>query len=113
MAKAKRPLVSWTQEQLDELVKLYREGLTFETISLQLGMSHASTKAKVTFLRQKGVDLPYRDKQKVAEKRKKTMESGKKKSTAFDREYRGAVPFGHWLITKAWPYKPDEEEDIA
>jgi hypothetical protein len=41
------------------------------------------------------------------------MESGKKKSTAFDREYRGAVPFGHWLITKAWPYKPDEEEDIA
>jgi hypothetical protein len=76
-------------------------------------VENASTKAKVTFLRQKGVDLPYRDKQKVAEKRKKTMESGKKKSTAFDREYRGAVPFGHWLITKAWPYKPDEEEDIA
>tara|TARA_R100000353_G_scaffold2620_1_gene3954 strand:+ start:226 stop:567 length:342 start_codon:yes stop_codon:yes gene_type:complete len=113
MAKAKRPLVSWTQEQLDELIKLYLEGLTFEKISLKLGMSHASTKAKVTFLRQKGVDLPYRDKQSIAEKRSKTMKSGKKKSTAFDREYRGAVPLGHWLITKPWPYKPDKKEDVA
>ena len=102
MTKAKKPLARWTQEQLDELVKLYCEGLTFEKISLQLGMSHASTKAKVTFLRQKGVDLPYRDKQSIAEKRSKTMKSGKKKSTAFDREYQGAVPLGHWIITKPW-----------
>ena len=102
MAKAKRPLVSWTQEQLDELVKLYLEGLTFEKISLQLGMSHASTKAKITFLRQKGVDLPYRDRQSIAETISKTMKSGKKQSTAFDREYRGSVPFGHWIITKPW-----------
>jgi hypothetical protein len=113
MAKAKRPLVRWTQEQIDELVKLYKEGLTFEEISLKIGISHASTKAKVTSLRKQGMDIPYRDRQEIAQKRIDTIAKGGKKPSAFDRDYQGAVPFGHWLITKAWPYKPDEEEDIA
>lgn len=102
MGKPKGPLVRWTQEQIDELVKLYKEGLTFEEISLRIGISHASTKAKITSLRQRGMDIPYRDKQSIAEKRMKTLANGGRKPSAFDREYQGAVPFGHWLITKPW-----------
>jgi hypothetical protein len=113
MGKSKRPVVHWTPEQVTEVVKLYKEGLTFEEISLKIGISHASTKAKITALRKSGMDIPYRDRQDIAQKRIDTIAKGGRKPSAFDREYQGAVPFGHWLITKAWPYKPDEEEDVA
>lgn len=102
MAKAKRAFVVWTQEQVDDLIKLYREGLTFEEISLKIGITHASTKAKLTALRQSGVDLPYRDPKVLAKKRLETIAKGGKPPSEFDREYQGAVPFGHWTITKPW-----------
>jgi len=112
MAKAKRPLVHWTQEQIDELVKLYKEGLTFEEISLKIGISHASTKAKVTSLRKRGMDIPYRDRQDIAQKRIDTIAKGGKKPSAFDREYQGAVPFGHWTITKLWKLTDEQREQM-
>jgi hypothetical protein len=102
MAKAKRPLVRWRQDQIDELIKLYKEGLTFEQISLKIGISHASTKAKITSLRKKGMDIPYRDRQEIAQKRIETIANGGRKPSAFDREYQGAVPCKHWMITKPW-----------
>jgi hypothetical protein len=102
MAKARRAFVAWTQEKVDELIKLYKEGLTFEEISLKIGISYDSTKAKLTALRKSGVDLPYRDPKVLAKKRLETIAKGGKAPSEFDREWHGPVPFGHWMITKPW-----------
>ena len=91
----------WTQEEIDNLVKLYLEGIPLEDLAAEVGKSYCSTKAKLTTLRQNGVNLPYRD-QKVSQARRRATETGEKKITAFDREYQGVVPFGHWTITKPW-----------
>lgn len=113
MATTKRILVVWTPEEIEELVKLYLDGVPLEDLAEQVGKSYASTKAKITSLRKGGRDLPYRDQKLIQAKRRKTLATGEKRVTPFDKEYQGPVPFGHWLITKAWPYKPDEEEDAA
>ena len=102
MAQTKRIVVVWTPEDIQELVKLYLDGVPLEDLAAQVGKSYASTKAKITSLRKSGWDLPYRDQKLIQAKRRKTMESGERKVTAFDREYQGAVPFGHWMITKPW-----------
>lgn len=113
MATTKRIVVTWTPEDIEELIKLYLEGIPLEALAERVGKSYASTKAKITSLRKSGVDLPYRDQKLIQSTRRKTLNLGEKKVTPFDKEYAGPVPFGHWLITKAWPYKPDEEEDAA
>lgn len=113
MATTKRIVVTWTQEDIDNLVKLYLDGVPLEELAERVGKSYASTKAKITSLRKSGMDLPYRDQKLIQSRRRKTMANGEKKQTPFDREYQGAVPFGHWMITKPWPYQPEEKEDAA
>ena len=102
MADTKRILVEWTQADIDELVSLYLEGVPLEELAERIGKSYPSTKAKLTTLRKSGVDLPYRDQKLIQATRRKTMNLGEKRVTAFDLEYQGAVPFGHWSITKPW-----------
>lgn len=102
MAETKRVLVEWSPEDIDELLKLYLDGVPLEDLAAQIGKSYPSTKAKITALRKGGMDIPYRDQKLIQARRRKTMASGERKQTAFDREYYGAVPFGHWMITKPW-----------
>jgi len=102
MADTKRTVFVWTQEALDKLVELYLEGVPLEELAQRIGASYPSTKAKITMLRKSGMDLPYRDQKLIQSTRRNTMNLGEKKLTAFDREYQGAVPFGHWSITKPW-----------
>lgn len=102
MATTKRTVVIWTQEDIEKLVKLYLDGVPLEELADRVGKSYASTKAKITLLRQSGMHLPYRDQKLIQARRRKTMSSGDKKLSAFDKEYQGAVPFGHWMITKPW-----------
>ena len=102
MAETKRIFVEWTKEDIDELLKLYLEGVPLEELAAEIGKSYASTKAKITSLRKGGMDIPYRDQKLIQSQRRKTMSTGRKKQTAFDKEYQGAVPFGHWAITKQW-----------
>jgi hypothetical protein len=102
MATTKRIAVTWTQEDIDNLVKLYLEGIPLEALAERVGKSYGATKAKITVLRKSGVDLPYRDQKLIQSTRRKTLNLGEKKKSPFDREYQGAVPFGHWMITKPW-----------
>lgn len=102
MAHTKRILVEWTQADIDELVTLYLDGVPLEELAERIGKSYPSTKAKITALRKSGMDLPYRDQKLIQATRRKTMNLGEKRLTPFDREYQGAVPFGHWVITKPW-----------
>lgn len=111
MAETKRIFVEWTKEDIDELLKLYLDGVPLEDLAAEIGKSYASTKAKITALRKSGMEIPYRDQKLIQAKRRQTMSTGRKKQTAFDKEYQGAVPFGHWSITKPWSRADGRRED--
>jgi len=98
----KRVLVNWDQDKVKQLIELYLDNIPMDDIGGIIGVSYASTKAKITALRKSGVDLPYRDTKLLAQRRRETIANGGKPPTEFDREYQGAVPFGHWTITKPW-----------
>lgn len=91
----------WPQEQLDKLVELYLEGITLEDLAVEVGKSYCATKAMLTALRKRGVDLPRRD-QKLCQARRRATETGEKKLSEFDKAYHGKIPCGHWSITKPW-----------
>jgi len=98
---------TWSQEETDELIKLYMDGMKLEDLAEAIGKSYCSTKARLTYLRSKGVDLPLRD-QRVCQSRRRAEEgrdgdSGyEKRMSDFDKAWYGRVPFGHWMITKPW-----------
>lgn len=102
MAESRRIPNEWTKEEIDNLVKLYLEGVPLEELAEEVGKSYPSTKAKITALRKGGMDIPYRDQKLIQAKRRKTLATGEKKRTPFDIEYHGPVPCGHWLVTKPW-----------
>ena len=86
----------WSQEDIDTLIRLYREGVTYENISHKLGKPMSTTKVKLSQLR-KQYDLPYRDPKQLKPKRARgTVE------TPFDKAFSGPIPCGHWMITKPW-----------
>ena len=92
----------WSQESLDKLVKLYREGVKLEELADHLGKSYCCVKAMLSSLRKKGVNLPYRDRKTYASKKRKDKNRSGPVETAFDKLYHGPVPCGHWMITKPW-----------
>lgn len=91
----------WPQEQLDKLVELYLEGIPLDELAVKVDKSYAATKAMLSSLRKKGVDLPKRD-QKFCQARRRATETGEKKLSEFDKAYHGRIPCGHWSITKPW-----------
>ena len=87
---------AWTDEELNQLAKLYNENVPQIMIAEQLGKTHVAVK---NMLRKKRKEwgLQYRD--------VRTMMKNKgdaRVDTAFDKQWKGGVPFGHWAITKAW-----------
>jgi len=97
----------WSEEETQELIELYLEGVKLEDLAEQVGKSYCSVKARLTYLRSKGVDLPLRD-QKVVQRKRRSEEdidgtSGyAQRLSDFDKAWYGRVPFGHWMITKPW-----------
>lgn len=83
---------SWKQEDIDTLVELRNSGKSMKYISDVLGKTHNSVKM---YVQRNGKALglrPARDFKARA----------KSQNPAFDKEWYGCVPFGHWLITKPW-----------
>ena len=103
----------WPQEKVDRLIKLYLDEIPLKQIAIEMGISYGSTKAMLTTLRKRGYDIPLRDQKRAQARRRATLKSGQRVITNFDLSYHGAIPCGHWMITKPWPYKPAEEEDVA
>jgi len=98
---------TWTQEQTDELVKLYLDYERVEDIAEIMGKTYCAVKGRLTYLRKNGVDLPLRD-QRVSQNRRRSDESRAgntvyaKRLNEFEQQWYGRVPFGHWTITKPW-----------
>ena len=83
----------WNDEDVDTLVKLWHEGVAVKKIADTIGKSHNSTKMYVQRHREA---LGLNKREFVRVKRAKSQ------CPKFDRQWYGAVPFGHWLITKPW-----------
>ena len=91
---------NWTEEEVAILVTMYNENMSYDDIGHRLNKTWGAVKNAVAKRRRKGfTDLPYRNKDKVI--RTYEEEFGLKTSL-FDRAWQGAVPFGHWSITKPW-----------
>jgi len=103
----------WTQEETEELIKLYIEGVHLEKLAEDMGKSYCSVKARLTYLRKQGVDIPLRD-QRVVQRERRSKESREgntvyaKRLSDFEKQWYGRVPRGHWTITKPW-----KKENVA
>jgi len=97
---------TWPQEEIDTLIKLYREGVTYENIAHRLGKGMSSVKVKLGQLR-KQYDLPYRDPKQLKPKRAHGTVV-----TPFDKAFSGPIPCGHWMITKKWELTDEQREAL-
>ena len=93
---------TWTQKQIDELLKLYKEEVPLKEMAVKINKSYGSVKAMLTVLRQRGYDVPYRDQKRAQARRRMRQTDGEKVLTKFEIEYHGSIPLGHWMITKPW-----------
>lgn len=87
----------WTKEEIDTTVKMYLEHKTNLEIGLAIGKTQDAVKTKLGKLR-KPFNLPPRNQSLLRKKNKHTP----KGLTPFERDWKGTVPFGHWMITKPW-----------
>ena len=96
----------WEQADIDTLVEMYNNGASNREIAKALDKSESSVKSMLSKTR-KVLNLPLRI-PKGRPGQRQTREP-----SAFDIAWQGKVPFGHWLITKPWPYMPEQKEDVA
>ena len=89
--------VPWTKEEIETTIKLYKESKTNFEIGSAIGKTPDAVKTKLGKLR-KQFDLPPRD-QSILRKTNKANPLG---LTPFERDWKGTVPLGHWMITKPW-----------
>jgi len=83
---------AWEQEDIDKLVELRNSGVSMPKIAEELGKTHSSVKM---YVQRNGKALGLRPALDFKPR-------AKSQNTAFDKEWYGTVPFGHWLITKPW-----------
>lgn len=93
---------TWSKEKIDDLLKLYKEEVPLKEMAVKLDKSYGSVKGMLTFLRQRGYDVPYRDQKRAQARRRMRQTDGEKVLTKFEIEYRGSIPCKHWMITKPW-----------
>ena len=90
--------VPWTQEEIETTVKMYKEHKTNYEIGCEIGKTGDAVKTKLGKLR-KQFDLPPRSQALLKKGNKKSPPKG---VSPFERDWKGPVPLGHWMITKPW-----------
>lgn len=82
----------WEDANVERLVEMHNSGCSVKEIATDLNKSTSSVKMYIQ--RHKGrLGLKPRIDFKAR---------AKSQNPAFDKEWYGCVPFGHWLITKPW-----------
>ena len=84
--------MEWNDEDINTLVRLWREGSSVQQIADVLGTSRSSVKMYV-----------QRHKEELGlERRTQKTDNMKSFRDSFNKQWHGSVPYGHWLITKPW-----------
>ena len=81
----------WNHEREVKLVELWEQDVTAEEIGKELGVTGRSVQRHVA---------KYRDRLGLKPRTGK-FATGRPQNL-FEKEWRGAVPCGHWTITKPW-----------
>ena len=84
-------LSTWSKEDVDTLVKLWKEGVSSNKIAAQLNRRRS---AITQFL--------CRNREKLGLEKRRNAVGGRPKQDPFEIQWAGKVPRGHWLITKPW-----------
>lgn len=83
---------NWETEQVETFVQMWNENYYVKDIAEALGKTHESVKM-----------FAQRNKESLGLKPKINFKAPAKSfRPEWDREWYGAVPFGHWTITKPW-----------
>ena len=83
---------NWDAKDIETLVELRNSGVPMRKIAEQIGKTHNAVKM---YVQRHGKDLGLRSAIEFKSR-------AKSQCPEFDRKWYGAVPFGHWTITKPW-----------
>lgn len=84
----------WDKETIDTVVSMWGDGASAPEIAEVIGKEPVRVRMFISRNRQR-YDLERRD-------NKGSHVVSKAHIAAFEREWYGSVPFGHWTITKPW-----------
>ena len=93
---------TWTKQDVDTLVKLWKEGVSSNKIAAHLNRRPSAI-----------TQFVCRNREKLGLEHRASTFTIRPRRGDFESQWSGPVPRGHWFITQPWPYKPDEEEDAA
>jgi len=82
---------TWTKQDVDTLVKLWKDGVSSNKIAAKLNRRRSAITQYVCRHR-KELGLDHRA----------STFGGRPRRGDFDTQWRGVVPCGHWMITKPW-----------
>jgi len=82
---------SWTKEEIDTLVKLWKEGVSSNKIAAKLKRRRSAITQYVC-----------RHREELGLAHRANTFGGRPRRGDFDTQWRGVVPFGHWSITQPW-----------
>ena len=85
------PQSTWTKEDVDTLVKLWKEGVSSNKIAVILNRRPS---AITQFL--------CRNRDKLGLEKRTERVGGMPTKDPFEVQWSGPVPLGHWMITKPW-----------
>lgn len=84
---------SWTKEDVDALVQMWKDGVTSGTIATKLNRRRSAISQYL---------CRNRDKLGLEKRMEPIGGRPKKKRAGFKESWQGVVPLGHWMITKPW-----------
>lgn len=90
---AKRPNFTWTFDQVDKLVTLSRQGVTFHAISKKIRKKPSTVRRFVAL---------NRDLLEIERRIIHTEAVPRPKHLSFEKAWHGSVPRGHFSICKRW-----------
>lgn len=88
------PQSSWSKQDVDTLVKLWKEGVS-------------SNKIAVILKRRRNAITQFlcRNRDKLGLEKRAERVGGRPTKDPFEVQWSGPVPLGHWAITKPWGNK--------
>lgn len=82
---------TWTKQDVDTLVKLWKEGVSSNKIAAQLNRRRSAI-----------TQFICRHREKLGLEKRCNAVGGRPRQSDFDTRWHGPVPCGHWMITKPW-----------
>lgn len=84
---------TWTKEEVDTLVQMWKDGVSSGTIATTLNRRRSAISQYL---------CRHREKLGLEKRMEPVGGRPKKKTGSFEEAWHGPVPCGHWMITKPW-----------